>query len=74
MSTSTARVAESRYSLEHHGIQNVNTVYWNLSTPLLYEEALRRHEGRGASWTLGRPHGAIHRAIAARQIHRSGTI
>ena len=48
MSTSTARVAESRYSLEHHGIQNVNTVYWNLSTPLLYEEALQRHEGRVA--------------------------
>lgn len=48
MSTSTARVAESRYSLEHHGIHNVNTVYWNLSTPLLYEEAMRRHEGRVA--------------------------
>jgi len=46
MSTSTARVAEPRYSLEHHGIHNVNTVYWNLSTPLLYEEAMRRHEGR----------------------------
>ena len=48
MSTSNARAAEPRYSLERHGIQNVNTVYWNLSTPRLYEEALRRHEGRMA--------------------------
>ena len=46
MSTSSARVAEARYCLECYGIQNVNSVYWNLSTPLLYEEALRRHEGR----------------------------
>ena len=46
MSTSTARVAEPRYSLEHHGIHNVNTIYWNLSLPLLYEEAMRRHERR----------------------------
>src|SRR5512147_3116744 len=46
MSTSTTRIAEPRYGLEHHGIQNVNTVYWNLSTPQLYEEAVRRHEGR----------------------------
>jgi phosphoenolpyruvate carboxykinase (ATP) len=36
----------SSHGLENHGIQNVNSVYWNLSTPLLYEEAIRRHEGR----------------------------
>ena len=30
------------------GITNVNAVYWNLSTPLLYEEAIRRHEARMA--------------------------
>lgn len=36
----------SEYGLDRHGIENVNVVYWNLSTPLLYEEALRRHEGR----------------------------
>jgi phosphoenolpyruvate carboxykinase (ATP) len=48
VSTSTARAAEARYSLQCQGIQNVNNVYWNLSTPLLYEEALRRHEGRVA--------------------------
>jgi len=46
MTTSAARAAESQYGLERHGIQNVNTVYWNLATPLLCEEALRRHEGR----------------------------
>lgn len=37
---------QSHYGLEHHGIQNVNSVYWNLSTGLLYEEAIRRREAR----------------------------
>jgi len=36
----------SQHSLEQDGIQNVGTVYWNLSTPMLYEEAIRRREGR----------------------------
>jgi phosphoenolpyruvate carboxykinase (ATP) len=36
----------SKYDLSKHGIENVNVVYWNLSTPLLYEEAIRRREGR----------------------------
>lgn len=36
----------SQYGLEHHGIENLNVVYWNLSTPLLYEETMRRREGR----------------------------
>lgn len=36
----------SSYGLENHRIQNVNMVYWNLSTPQLYEEAIRRREGR----------------------------
>jgi phosphoenolpyruvate carboxykinase (ATP) len=31
--------------LEYHGIHHVNTVYWNLTTPKLYEEAVRRAEG-----------------------------
>jgi phosphoenolpyruvate carboxykinase (ATP) len=31
--------------LEHHGIHNVNMVYWNLPTPALYEEVVRRREG-----------------------------
>ncbi len=46
MSASSARVVELHDSLECHGIQNVRTIYWNSSTPLLYEEALQRHEGR----------------------------
>ena len=32
--------------LEAHGIHNQNAVYWNLSTPALYEEAIKRREGR----------------------------
>jgi phosphoenolpyruvate carboxykinase (ATP) len=32
-------------SLESHGIRNPNTVWWNLSTPALYEHSLQRHEG-----------------------------
>jgi phosphoenolpyruvate carboxykinase (ATP) len=31
--------------LDAHGISNLNRVYWNLGTPALYEEAIRRHEG-----------------------------
>jgi len=42
------QTTRSQYGLENHGIQNVNAVYWNLSTPLLYEEAIRRREGRMA--------------------------
>lgn len=37
---------QSQYGLENHGIQNINAIYWNLATPLLYEEAIRRREGR----------------------------
>ena len=39
-------VNNPQFSLENHGIQNINAIYWNLSTPVLYEEAIRRHEGR----------------------------
>ncbi len=42
----TQDTAHSHYGLENHGIKNVNSVYWNLSTPALYEEAIRRREGR----------------------------
>ncbi len=31
--------------LEAHGLYNLNEVFWNLSTPALYEQALLRHEG-----------------------------
>ena len=39
-------MAQSQQSkgLEEHGIQNVARVYWNLSVPALYEEAVRRRE------------------------------
>ena len=40
------RMTHSRFGLENHGIANVGTVYWNLSTARLYEEAIRRREGR----------------------------
>jgi phosphoenolpyruvate carboxykinase (ATP) len=35
----------SKYGLDNHGIVNVNDIYWNLSTPALYEESVRRREG-----------------------------
>lgn len=31
--------------LQAHGIRNANTIWWNLSTPALYEHAVQRHEG-----------------------------
>jgi phosphoenolpyruvate carboxykinase (ATP) len=38
-------VLQSNYSLEQQGILNTGEVYWNLSTPELYEQAIRRREG-----------------------------
>jgi phosphoenolpyruvate carboxykinase (ATP) len=35
---------EGQRGLEQLGIRNVNTVWWNLNTPALYEHALQRHE------------------------------
>ncbi|NIR43305.1 MAG: phosphoenolpyruvate carboxykinase (ATP) [Gemmatimonadetes bacterium] len=35
---------EGQQSLNRLGIRNVNTVWWNLNTPTLYEHALQRHE------------------------------
>ena len=37
--------AKSQYGLSAHGIRNANTIWWNLSTPALYEHAVQRHEG-----------------------------
>ena len=37
--------AQSQEGLAAHGIRNANTVWWNLSTPALYEQAVQRHEG-----------------------------
>ena len=36
--------------LRDHKIRNINNLYWNLSTPTLYEEALRRGEGQIAQF------------------------
>ncbi len=32
-------------SLKLLGLENLGRTHWNLSTPELYEEAIRRHEG-----------------------------
>lgn len=34
------------FGLENHGLNNLNTVYWNLPSEALYEEAIFRQEGR----------------------------
>ncbi len=39
-------ISPSHFGLEQQGIVNLNSVYWNLGTPSLYEEAIRRREGR----------------------------
>ena len=36
------------YGLEHHGIRRPDRVHWTLHTPQLYEQAIRRREGRVA--------------------------
>ncbi len=35
----------ARHGLSHHGLRRIRTAFWNLSTPALYEEAMRRGEG-----------------------------
>ncbi len=37
--------SRSHHSLENHGIVNANAVWWNLTTPALYEHAVQRREG-----------------------------
>ncbi|MGD8322573.1 MAG: phosphoenolpyruvate carboxykinase (ATP), partial [Gemmatimonadota bacterium] len=39
------RGSRSRPGLEAHGIRSISNVWWNLSTPELYEHAVQRHEG-----------------------------
>ncbi|MBA2303255.1 MAG: phosphoenolpyruvate carboxykinase [Acidobacteria bacterium] len=39
-----AQAQQQETGLETHGIRNVARVYWNLSVPALYEEAVRRRE------------------------------
>lgn len=37
--------AKGSVDLEYLGIKNINNVYWNLTTPALYEQIIRRREG-----------------------------
>ncbi len=37
--------SRSQHGLDQHGIVNANAVWWNLSTPALYEHAVQRREG-----------------------------
>ena len=43
---------KSSYGLDKNGLGNVGKAYWNLSTPALYQEALKRGE---ASLAAGGP-------------------
>ena len=36
---------EKAQKLRNLGLENLGRVYWNLPTPALYEEAIRRYEG-----------------------------
>ena len=36
---------ESKYGLENHGFSNLGSIYWNLTTPALYEQVIRFREG-----------------------------
>ncbi len=38
-------MTQSNYGLDRHGIVHTGNLYWNISTPALYEEAARRREG-----------------------------
>jgi phosphoenolpyruvate carboxykinase (ATP) len=49
---SQAASRKSDYSLEFHGLINLNKVYWNLPVEALYEESIFRNEGK---ITLGGP-------------------
>src|SRR3990170_4923702 len=37
--------AKNSKNLETYGIKNIGNIHWNLSTPALYEEVVRRREG-----------------------------
>jgi phosphoenolpyruvate carboxykinase (ATP) len=42
----TALTMKSDFGLEHHGLTNLNQVYWNLPVEALYEETVFRREGQ----------------------------
>jgi phosphoenolpyruvate carboxykinase (ATP) len=39
-------LTSSAYGLENHGIRHTDTIFWTLHTPVLYEHAINRREGR----------------------------
>ncbi len=43
--TKQARELASDFGLEHHGLRELDEVFWNLPTPALVEEAIFRNEG-----------------------------
>ena len=45
-STREAGLASSVFGLENHGLTRLHRVYWNLTEPALYEEAIFRREGK----------------------------
>ena len=45
-SAKQARTLASTYGLSNHGLKHLDTAYWNLSTPALYEEIIFRNEGK----------------------------
>ncbi len=42
---SIGQTPHSSYGLEHHGFTELSHIYWNLSTPALYERAIANREG-----------------------------
>ena len=45
MKDNTIKNSLREESLKHLGLSNPGHVYWDLSTPALYEEVIRRYEG-----------------------------
>ena len=41
-----AKGLKHKVGLEHHGIKNAKEIYWNLTTPELYEHIVRNGEAR----------------------------
>ncbi|MCB0157417.1 MAG: phosphoenolpyruvate carboxykinase (ATP), partial [Caldilineaceae bacterium] len=45
MQAGSSERLHSPIGLDAHGLSNLRRIYWNLSTPALYEEATGRNEG-----------------------------
>ena len=39
------KVLKHKVGLETHGLKNLKTIHWNLSTPQLYEHIINNQEG-----------------------------